>query len=40
MPQTDDVTGVMTYIAVMLAALLAGLLMLVRRFAAGKIRKR
>ena len=39
-PQTGDVTGVMTYIAVMLAALLAGLLMLVRRFAAGKIRKR
>ena len=39
-PQTGDVTGVMTYIAVMLAALLAGLLTIVRRFAAGKIRKR
>ena len=38
-PQTGDVTGVMTYIAVMLATLLAGLLMLVRRFAADRIRK-
>ena len=38
-PQTGDVTGVMTYIAVMLATLLAGLLMLVRRFIANRIKK-
>ena len=39
-PQTGDVTDVMTYIAVMLAALLAGLLMLVRQFAAGRIKRK
>ena len=38
-PQTGDVTGVMTYIAVMLATLLAGMLMLVRRFIANRIKK-
>ncbi len=32
-PQTGDATGVMTYLAVMLAALMAGLIMLLRRFA-------